>query len=96
MLHGTGMHDLSSLGVPTLLIAILGVVLLLKWKPALILFITITAALGTMLLAGSLWVSVTQTPWVLLNIPFGVALLIPLTLFVHFWRSSRRVLPHGL
>jgi hypothetical protein len=88
-LHGMNMRDLDLLKVPAFFIALLGFALLARWKPALLLFVTITAGLGAVLIAGSLWQSIAQTPWVLLNIPFGAVLLVPLLLAIHYWRTSR-------
>ena len=94
-LHGVGMRDLTPLTLPALFLAVLGIALLLRWKPALPLFVFFTAFFGMVIIVGAFWHSITQTPWVLINIPFGAALLVPLTLMVRHKRSSRISLANG-
>ena len=85
---GLGMHDLSVLKFFAITLAVLGIALLLRWKPAMLFFVAITATFGTLLILGSLWQSIVQTPWVLLNIPVGAVLLIPLVLVIRHWKTS--------
>jgi hypothetical protein len=89
------MHDLSPLKLPAIILAILGIALLLRWKPAMLFFVATTAAFGTVLILGSLWQSIVQTPWVLLNIPIGAILLVPLALAIHTWKTSPPSLTNG-
>jgi hypothetical protein len=93
-LHGPGMRDLNGFQFISLFFVLLGVALLLRWKPALSLFVTITAAVGILLIIGSL-LSIKESSMALLNIPFGAALLVPLTLMVRHKRSSRISLANG-
>ncbi|RSL19369.1 hypothetical protein EDE15_5035 [Edaphobacter aggregans] len=89
------MRDLTPLTLPALFLAVLGIALLLRWKPALPLFVFFTAFVGMVIIVGAFWHSITQTPWVLINIPFGAALLVPLTLMVRHKRRSRISLANG-
>jgi hypothetical protein len=88
------MRDLNGLQFISLFFALLGIALLLRWKPALLLFVTVTAAAGISLIAGSL-LSIKDSSMVFLNIPFGAALVVPLTLMVRHKRSSRISLANG-
>ena len=90
MAHGYGLHgvpgDLKNGFYIAVLSTVLAFGLLLKSKPAFARFVFLTGVAGLSLLVAVLWVSVTETTWVLLNTPWIAALLAPSAL----WFSSRR------
>jgi hypothetical protein len=94
VLYGPGLNDLGKFKYFSISLALLGVALLMKWRPALLAFVAIFAFAGAVLIAGSL-VSITSSPWVLLNLPVGAIFLVPLFLSIKQWRITRASLPYG-
>jgi hypothetical protein len=65
-----------------------GMIYYRKWAASI--FTTSTAAIGVSMVLGSIWLTVkTGNLWALVNIPYGVALCLPLVPTVLSWRELR-------
>ena len=80
-----GGRDLKPLAIPALAFFLLGVGLFLRRKSAALILVLGSVAWATWLLIGT--VRLVPMPWLLLNVAFGIIVLIPAGVIVMKWRA---------
>jgi hypothetical protein len=86
-LHGG--HDLQMIWKPAILIIALGTSLIALQRWAMAIVVLGCTAMGVFLTVGPFF-EIRKSLWVLLNLPFGIAFLVPLLFVAKHWHESRR------
>ena len=83
-----GGHDLSPIIYPAVFFIVLGIGLLLNLRIVSVIHSITFGSLGCWLIIGSI-LHLRETLWVLLNLPFGLLLLLPAFSTIMAWRALR-------